>query len=361
MRRFMAILLAASICLGMASVSLAAEIPTVLQLGATIGISGSDDTYVLRNGELESIDGDTNVVPGDTVCIPVYLSRNPSSESDFDASNLVTSKALLRKYSLSCKRTNDDARLIGDVEWISRKGDFYLAVNLRNTKLDEAATVDATISIKGSDKALIEGAGESGSFDFSIEVGYPEVDLDRRYEFVESEGLIIRSVDTDLKEATLEFMEGVEVTGDFRGNKDLLVRMDTKSDSLLNQYPYAEYRLFKNGRRQTKSLKREVDVSIHYDVENPHLYVVRQGSLIGMYIPGNEHNTATYDNESFHFSTKELEDYILSDEPLIVVPNTPVEESKPESGASSETGASSVAPQEPAKVNPETGGGPIWW
>ena len=338
MKKVLALVLAATLALGTASVAFAADEEMLVpenfaHIENGLRVFDKDDKVVeidfsaIYTEDDDKVDGSSkpmtsdSIVPGTTLYIPVIGYKYLDS-----GVKLFTNVSDLKDYRLSYS-IDDGKNMIKSMKFVkmnvknfgtATKG-LFIALETNDNYIMESQSVDMTLKLSSKNGAwimfdIVAGLGKTAQnatveSNFSKDFAYEEGEVGNGYFTVGDKKMVLK-FDDDADDVTLCFDEDVEVSGNMKGQKDVNVRMKTSNDNLEEKYPDATLRLFP-GNKDT--FKRDVNVRMPYEsaVEKPFIYEVdAKGNLTKV--------TATYDDVAgeFNFKTKTLGDYILSDTEL---------------------------------------------
>ena len=331
MKKIMALLLAATLAIGTASVAFAAGNPATADrneqyLAVDLGnvYKMNDDDKVVDNSPVSFGDA---IEPGTTLYFKLDGAKATQDGVDVFDSGIAGVKTFSNVSDLSDYRISysisDGKSMVKSAKFVKAKASsdnkshLYLALEMNDNFIMEETSLDMTLKVSSKNGAYI-GTSKTGSFasngvietDISATLSYDIADVGNGYYTVNSNGAVL-SFDDDADDVILCFDEDVEVSGNMKGQKDIFVRLSTSNDAIEDKYPDATVRFF-DGNKDT--FKRDVNVKIPYEsaVEKPYLYEVSaSGALTKV-------SGAKYDDVAgeFNFTTKTLGNYLLSDTEL---------------------------------------------
>ena len=367
MKKVLALVLAVVMALGMTTVAFGYTTQYDLLIGTNANVPGMFDFYFDDDGKVDASTGTNslpNITPGKTVYIPIGAQK--ATKDSGGSAYYVDTKNLsdLGNYKLSY--TLDDGKtMIESVKYVSMKvknakagsnfvdGQKYLfiAVKLKDNFITDDVTIDLTFKITSkSTNAQIHDRTDvvNNKYDYyeqnmTFTTQFTEqADVTNGYVNIDDQGNKV-TFDADADDVTLMFKKDVEVQGNMKGQKAVVVRLDTSNSAIEDKYPDATIRFFAGDK---DTFRRDVTVTMPYDAssENPYLYVVDAKGNLTKLCGGSTadkaagETNAKYDDAlgAFVFKTKTLGNYVISDTELKNTTSSdvdaPVEGDKPAEG-----------------------------
>lgn len=372
MKKVLALVLAAVMSLGMASVAFASEDEVASIEGyynPQANLYAKDDKYLqvdlgtaykmddkkvdLRintSSGVPTVGVTGNVEPGTTLYFQVAggkFLKDQVAPDRFTDSGMVkafSNVSDLKDYRISYS-IDDGKNMIASAKFV--KADYkasssivsggtvtgkmlFIALETKDNFIMESQSVNLTLKVSSKNGAYLDEINANVAPDknitvqsnFNREFLYEEGNVSNGYYTIGDKAMVLK-FDDDADDVTLCFEKDVEVWGNMKGQKDVFVRMATENDAIEDKYPDATIRFFEGDK---DTFRRDVKVTIPYEAttEKPFLYLVdAKGNLTKLYGGSNAEKTANETNVKFDdvagaftFSAKTLGHYVLSDTEL---------------------------------------------
>ena len=328
MKKVLALVLAVVMALGMTTVAFAAT-TTKYNLDVTT-------TYRLADGDgyINVIPKTNDVAPGKTLYFAVDNLKTVWDGSVIKDSGYTDKLTDFSNYKLSYS-IDDGKNMIESVKFVTGKVDknmpkfVWIAVKVKDNFITDDVDVSMTLKItsKSNNATITGGTDINGKAMLEVPISftakYPSLeDVTNGYVNIDNDGNKV-TFDADADDVTLMFKKDVEVQGNMKGQKAVIVRLDTSNTAMEDKYPDATIRYFAGDK---DTFRRDVTVTIPYDAssENPFLYVADAQGRLTKLCGGTTADKAAgetgakYDDNlgAFVFKTKTLGNYVISDTEL---------------------------------------------